>query len=102
MEKLLDHYLIIHQQGEILNVSSCEILDRYVFTTALTDYGSLYAEPCAGGYKVIRAGLRLLEDDESQVMALKSAINEGLESGIEINFNPEAHLQGLKKRHGSK
>ena len=51
--------------------------------------------------EVIRAGLRLLEDDESQVLALKAAINEGLESGIEMDFNPEAHLQELKK-HGTK
>ena len=51
--------------------------------------------------EVIRAGLRLLEDDECKVLALKAAINEGLESGIEMDFNPEAHLQELKK-HGTK
>ena len=52
--------------------------------------------------EVIRAGLRLLENDESQVLALKAAINEGVESGIEMDFNPEAHLQELKKNHGTK
>ncbi len=45
--------------------------------------------------EVIRAGLRLLEDDESHVLALKAAIDEGLESGIEMDFDPEAHLQEL-------
>lgn len=32
--------------------------------------------------EVIRAGLRLLEDNESRIAALKSAIEEGLDSGI--------------------
>ena len=32
--------------------------------------------------EVIRAGLRLLEDNESRVLALKKAIEEGLDSGI--------------------
>ena len=31
--------------------------------------------------EVIRAGLRLLEDNESRIAALKSAIEEGLDSG---------------------
>lgn len=46
--------------------------------------------------EVIRAGLRLLEEDESQLMALKSAISEGLDSGINEGFNPKAHLKSLK------
>ena len=32
--------------------------------------------------EVIRAGLRLLEDNESRALALKNAIQEGLDSGI--------------------
>lgn len=46
--------------------------------------------------EVIRAGLRLLEEDESQLMALKSAISEGLDSGINEGFDPKAHLKSLK------
>ena len=53
-----------------------------------------------GRYKnaseVIRAGLRLLEEEESKVVALKQAIQEGIESGIEENFDPEQFLQKLK------
>ena len=53
-----------------------------------------------GRYKsvseVIRAGLRLLEDEESKVIALKKAIQEGIDSGIAHNFNPDKHLQELK------
>lgn len=46
-----------------------------------------------GRYKdaseVIRAGLRLLEDEENKTVALRKAIQEGIDSGIEENFNPK-------------
>jgi antitoxin ParD1/3/4 len=48
-----------------------------------------------GRYKnvseVVRAGLRLLEDEESKAIALKKAIEEGIDSGIAHNFNPNKH-----------
>jgi len=52
--------------------------------------------------EVIRAGLRLLEEEENKIIALKKAINEGIESGIAENFNPKQHLESLKskKRNG--
>lgn len=46
--------------------------------------------------EVIRAGLRLLEEEENKIIALKKAINEGIESGIAENFNPKQHLELLK------
>lgn len=46
--------------------------------------------------EVIRAGLRLLEENEERIIALKSAINEGMESGIAENFDPKQHLEALK------
>lgn len=53
-----------------------------------------------GRYKnaseVIRAGLRLLEEEESRVIALKNAIQEGVDSGIAVSFNPTEHLEALK------
>ena len=53
-----------------------------------------------GRYKnaseVIRAGLRLLEEEEKKVRALKNAINAGIDSGIAQNFNPKKHLEQLK------
>ncbi|MFC4231753.1 type II toxin-antitoxin system ParD family antitoxin [Parasediminibacterium paludis] len=46
--------------------------------------------------EVIRAGLRLLEEEESKIVALKKAIEEGFESGLATNFNAEKHLEKLK------
>lgn len=46
--------------------------------------------------EVIRAGLRLLEENERKIMELKSAIEEGENSGRYEDFDPEAHLKSLK------
>ena len=46
--------------------------------------------------EVIRAGLRLLESEENNIIILKNAIREGIESGIAENFNPKKHLESLK------
>ena len=47
----------------------------------------------AGRFKnaseVVRAGLRLLEEEETRIIALREAIQEGIESGIAYDFNPE-------------
>ncbi|WP_026951872.1 type II toxin-antitoxin system ParD family antitoxin [Algoriphagus mannitolivorans] len=52
--------------------------------------------------EVIRAGLRLLEEEENKLIALKNAVQEGIESGIVKDFDPEKHLESLKakKRNG--
>lgn len=54
----------------------------------------------AGRYKnaseVVRAGLRLLEEEENKIIALKEAIQEGMESGIVNDFDPKSHLEKLK------
>lgn len=46
--------------------------------------------------EVIRAGLRLLEEEESKIISLKNAINSGIESGHTKNFNANKHLEKLK------
>jgi len=54
----------------------------------------------AGRFKnaseVVRAGLRLLEEEENKIVALKASIQEGIDSGIAVDFNPESHLEKLK------
>jgi len=54
----------------------------------------------SGRYKnaseIVRAGLRLLEDEESKFQSLKISIQEGLDSGLSVDFNPEIHLAKLK------
>ena len=50
--------------------------------------------------EVIRAGLRLLEEEESKVIVLKKAIQEGIDSRIAHDFHPKRHLESLKaKKH---
>lgn len=46
--------------------------------------------------EVIRAALRLLEENEQQIMALKAAIHEGMESGLAEDFDPREHLKAIK------
>lgn len=56
----------------------------------------------AGRYKnvseVVRAGLRLLEDEEeNKVTALKAAIQKGLDSPLVENFDFKDNLKKLKE-----
>ena len=48
--------------------------------------------------EVIRAGLRLLEEEESKATMLKAAIKKGDESPDVENYNPKDFLNDLKKR----
>jgi antitoxin ParD1/3/4 len=54
----------------------------------------------AGRFKnaseVVRAGLRLLEEEENKVIALREAIQEGIDSGVVYDFDPKSHLEKLK------
>lgn len=58
-----------------------------------------------GRYKnaseVIRAGLRLLEEEEQKIKALRYGIQEGINSGLVEDFNPDEHLKALKAKRKS-
>lgn len=55
-----------------------------------------------GRYKnaseVVRAGLRLLEEEEQKIIALRHAIDEGINSGLAEDFDPEEYLKTLKAK----
>ena len=71
-------------------------------SVALGDYFEGFVETriSEGRYKnaseVIRAGLRLLEEEENKIKVLRIAITEGINSGIARDFNPKKHLKALK------
>ena len=45
--------------------------------------------------EVIRAGLRMLEDNDTRIAALRSAIEDGINSGEAVDFDPAAYLKSL-------
>jgi len=47
----------------------------------------------------VRAGLRLVEKEESKVIALRNAIEDGEKSGYIKNFDRENHLTEIKRKH---
>ncbi|MFM9423422.1 MAG: hypothetical protein RIR06_1883 [Bacteroidota bacterium] len=53
-----------------------------------------------GRYKnaseIVRAGLRLLEEEENRLTSLRHSIHEGIASGMSEDFNPNEHLKKLK------
>ncbi|MGC9342594.1 MAG: type II toxin-antitoxin system ParD family antitoxin [Bacteroidales bacterium] len=52
--------------------------------------------------ELIRAGLRLLEEEENKIIALQEALQEavqkGIDSGIAHDFDPEEHLRQLETK----
>ncbi len=69
---------------------------------SLGDYFDQFvkSQVAAGRYKnvseVIRAGLRLLENEESKSIALRNAIQEGLNSPLVDEFDFDENLRRLK------
>lgn len=51
--------------------------------------------------EVIRSALRLLEEQEQKIIALRAAVEDGLKSGIVEDFDSQQFLQQMKERkHG--
>ena len=71
---------------------------------SLGDYFDQFvsSQVSGGRYKnvseVIRAGLRLLEDEESKAISLRNAIQKGLESPRVESFNFDENLKHLKTK----
>ncbi|MGL5861173.1 MAG: type II toxin-antitoxin system ParD family antitoxin [Phycicoccus sp.] len=64
--------------------------------------GFLSQEVASGRYRsaseVVRAGLRLLEDQETQLAALRQALADGEASGAAVPFEFDAFIASKKKR----
>jgi len=69
---------------------------------SLGDYFDQFvsSQVSGGRYKnvseVIRAGLRLLEDEESKAISLRNAIQKGIDSPRVENFNFDDNLKQLE------
>jgi len=48
--------------------------------------------------EVIRAGLRLVDEEEQNIRLLREAISAGENSGYVKNFDPVKHLASLKEK----
>ena len=49
--------------------------------------------------EVVRSGLRLLEEQEAKVRALREALIEGEESGPAVAIDSEAFLSRMRAKH---
>lgn len=72
-------------------------------SVALGDHFTAFAaeQVASGRYgsmsEVLRAGLRLLEDEQTKVAALRAAIDEGLASGDPVPFDFDAWLASKQR-----
>jgi len=51
--------------------------------------------------EVVRAGLRLLEEHETKLTALRNALVEGEQSGKPTEFDAKAFIDRRRKEHGA-
>ncbi len=77
---------------------------RTVTVTLGPHYEEFIQANIAGGRfnnvsEVIRAALRLMEDEETRLAAIRAALIEGEESGIVEDFNPDQFLKELHARY---
>lgn len=72
---------------------------------ALGDHFELFVEDTIkkgrfrNASEVVRAGLRILEEEERKVELLRKALIEGEESGYIENFDPENFLEQLNLKY---
>ena len=80
------------------------VMARTVTVTLGPHYEEFIQANIAGGRfnnvsEVIRAALRLMEDEETRLAAIRAALIEGEESGIVEDFDPDQFLKELHARY---
>jgi len=81
----------LEQMSKNTSISLGDYFDNFI-------QSSLQSGRFKNASEVIRAGLRLLEEEENKLKALQKAIQEGVDSGLDTGFNPELHLKSLKQK----
>jgi len=77
--------------------TSVALGDRFAdFVDAQVDAGRY-----ASASEVVRAGLRLLEEHEMKVQALRDALIAGEDSGEPLPFDEDAFLKRMRGAHGA-
>ncbi len=75
--------------GRNTSISIGDHFERFIESTVSTRRFNNASE-------VVRAGLRLLEEEENRIQVLRKAIHEGVQSGRAVNFDSKHHLKTLK------
>ena len=103
--EFFNHWDILPCESEKLLAQSWGKFDKMKNTSiSLGNYFDQFvsSQVSSGRYKnvseVIRAGLRLLEDEESKITALRAAIQKGLNSPRVENFDFDENLKRLKSK----
>ena len=99
--KSTDHKYIICESYQLLVVLIKKEMSRNTSVSLGNHFEEFVIDRISEGRftnvsEVIRAGLRLLEEEETRVISLKKAIQEGIDSGFAENFDAKKHLESLK------
>jgi antitoxin ParD1/3/4 len=99
--KSTDHIYIICESYQLLVVLIKKEMSRNTSVSLGNHFEEFVIDRISEGRftnvsEVIRAGLRLLEEEETRVISLKKAIKEGIDSGVAENFDAKKHLESLK------
>ena len=101
LEKVIKNSVLCKKYSYICGVKIHITMGRTVTASLGPHYEEFIQNSIQGGRynnvsEVIRAGLRRLEEDESRLVALKMALEEGESSPDVVDFDAKAFLEELK------